>query len=249
MDFNHTHYVPCLRWKQGEYQAVWRLPNTTKRMLTPLIEIPGPGWDFEEKKEKKTVDELLSDFAQKKIYKKWGSSSCFVDLGLIPPDKRMDNDVHPVRFIFDELRAIKCQAIPVTGLTKDTEYQQEIKAVSDEDKRGVCLRITIEQVVKSSLKTRIDSLLSTLEIKPAGCDFILDLGAPNFVPLDGLVKIMKNIAAELPYLNSWRTFTFLGTSFPESMGGVRKGGEIVPRYEWQLYKKLIASFRETGLRL
>ncbi len=250
MNFDHRQYVPCLRWKQGEYQAVWRLPETIKHMFTPLIEIPELGWDFEEKKEKKTVNHLLTDFALKKIYKKWGSSPCFVDLNLIPPDERMKNGVHPVRFIFDKLRWLGCQAIPVTGLLRDGEYLREIKAAWAKDKNGVCLRITIEQSAKSTFKTELDSLLLTLEIQSINCDFILDLGSPNnFLPLDGFSKSIKTILERLPYLNDWRTLTLLGTSFPETMSSIKKGEEIVPRYEWKLYKMLVANLRKSGIRL
>jgi len=250
MNFDHRHYVPCLRWKQGEYQAVLRLPDTIKNAFTPLMEIPELGWDFKEEKEKKTIDELLTDFALKKIYKKWGSSPCFVDLNLIPSSQRMKNGVHPVRFIFDELRWLGCQSIPVTGLFRDGEYQQEIKAALAKDKNGVCLRITIEQAAKSTFKTELDSLLSTLEVQSINCDFILDLGSPNnFLPLNGFSKIIQTIIERLPHLNVWRTLMLLGTSFPETMGSIKKGEEIVPRYEWQLYKILIADFRKDGIRL
>ena len=249
MNFDHHHYVPCLRWKLGEYQAVWRLPTDIKRVFTPLIEIPELGWDFEEKKEKKTIDQLLTDFARKKIYKKWGSSPCFVDLSLIPPAERMKNGIHPVRFIFDEFRWLGCQAIPVTGLFRDGAYQREIRAALAKDKNGVCLRIMIEQAAKSSFKSEISALLSTLRKQPADCDFTLDLGAPNFVPSDGFAKAIQAIITTLPYLNNWRTFTILGTSFPETMAVIKKGGEIVPRYEWQLYKILVFGFKKAGLRL
>jgi len=249
MNFDHRHYVPCLRWKQGEYQAISRLPGTTKRMFTPLIEIPKLGWDFEEKKVKKTIDELLSDFALKKVYKKWGYSPCFVDLNLITPSERMENGIHPVHFIFNELRAIKCPAIPVTGLLRDREYQQEIKTAWAKDKNGICLRITIEQAAKNTFKTEINSLLSTLGNRPADCDFILDLGTPNFVPFEGFSKAIQAIVSVFPYLDNWRTFTVLGTSFPETMAVIRKGGEIVPRHEWQLYKILITNFVKAGIRL
>ena len=249
MNFDHRHYIPCLRWKQGEYQAVCRLPTTTKRAFTPLIEVPELGWDFEEKKEKKTIDELLSDFTLKKVYKKWGSSPCFVDFNHIPPAERMVNGDHPISFVFNELRAINCIAVPVTGLARDLEYQQEIKSIQSKDKSGICLRITIEQAAKSTFKTEIDSLLSTLVIKPSDSDFILDLDAPNFVPLDGFKMVIQAIVSKLPYLNDWRTFTLLGTSFPETMGGIKEGVEIVPRHEWQLYKMLVNDLRKAKLRL
>lgn len=248
MSFNHTHYVPCLRWKQGEYQAISRLPHPTKRTFTPLIEVPEIGWDFENETEAKTIDEHLAPFA-KRIYEKWGVSPCLVDLSLIKSVRRMATGIHPVRFIFDGLRAKRCQAIPVTSFLGDTEYQREIKAASVKDKKGICLRITIEQAAKSTLKNEIDSLLSTLGINSNDCDIVLDLGAPNFVPPDGFSSAIQAILSKLPYLNDWRTFTLLGTSFPESMAVIKKGGEIVPRYEWKLYKMLVVGLKKAGVRL
>ena len=249
MNFDHSHYVPCLRWKQGEYLAVFQLPPTTRRMFTPLIEIPELGWDFEEKKEKKTIDELLSDFALKKVYKKWGRSSCFVDLKLIGLSVRMENGIHPLKYVFDDLRKEGCSAIPVTGLDRDKAYQQEIKRILTKNNSGVCLRISIEEAAKNSFRKEINSLLSALDIKANNCDLIIDLGSPSFIPLEGFSMAIQRVVSKLPYLNDWRTFTILGTSFPKTMGGIRKGGEIVPRDEWKLYKILVAGFRKTGLRL
>jgi hypothetical protein len=222
-------------------------------MLMPLIEVPEfgrpeHGWDHETVSKTKTIDKHLALFA-KRVYKKWDDSPCFVDLRLILPAQRMKNGVHPISFIFKELRGLLgCQAIPVTGLSRDNVYQQEIKAASA--KNGLCLRITIEQAEKGTIKNDIDSLLSVLKTKTEDSDIILDLGAPiNFVPLDDFTMAVQGIVSKLPYLNNWRTFTLLGTSFPETMSTIKEGIEIVPRYEWQLYKKLIAGFRKTGLRL
>jgi len=246
MNFDHHHYVPCLRWKQGEYQAVSRLP--IKSLFTPLIEIPGIGYDFENKTKVKTIDEHLAPFA-KRVHEKWGRQPCFVDLNLIGSDERMATGVHPVRFVFDRLRERMCSAISVTGLDRNNVYQQEIQNVVTQDKSGICLRMKIEQAAKGSFKNDLDSLLSKLKVGPESCDLIIDLGAPNFIPLEGFSKAIQTIVSPFPYLDDWRTFTLLGTSFPESMGSVKKGGEIVHRYEWKLYKMLVAVFKKTGLRL
>lgn len=248
MNFSNFHYIPCLRWKQGEYQAVLRLPNTIKKMFTPLIEVPEMGWDFEERKNAKTIDEHLLPFA-KRVHAKWGESFCFVDMKHIPSTEKMATGIHPISFVFNNLRDIKCSAVPVIGFDRDTIYQQEIKTILDKDKRGVCLRITVEHAAKSSLKNDLDSLISILSTKSSDCDFILDLGSPNFIPLDGFVKVIQIIISKLPYLNEWRTFSILGTSFPETMGSLKEGTEIVPRYEWQLYKKLITNLMDAKLRL
>ena len=45
--FGHQHYVPVLKWKLGEYQALHRLASDIKDRMTPLIEIPDIGYDFD----------------------------------------------------------------------------------------------------------------------------------------------------------------------------------------------------------
>ncbi len=248
MSFDHTHYVPCLLWKQGEYQALSRLPIKIKRFFTPLVEIPEIGYDFENETKVRMIDEHLTPFA-KRVHEKWGRQPCFVDLNRIGSNERMATGVHPVRFVFDRLRERMCPAISVTGLDRNSVYQQEIKNVATEDKSGICLRIKIEQAAKVSFKDDIDSLLSRIKVGPENCDLIIDLGAPNFVPLDGFSKVVQAIISKLPYLKNWRTFTLLGTSFPETMAVIKKGGEIIPRYEWKLYKMLVLDFKKAGLRL
>jgi len=248
MKFDHRHYVPCLRWKQGEYLAVFQLPPTTRRMFTPLIEVPEIGYDFEKGTRSKTIDQHLAPFT-KRVLQKWGRQLCFVDLHLIEHSERMGTGIHPVCFVFDGLRQRMCSAIPVTGLDRDDAHQREIRKVVNKSKSGICLRIKIEQAAKGSFKNDLDSLLSRLKIKSESCDLIIDLGAPSFIPLEGFSMAIQRIVSKLPYLNDWRTFTVLSTSFPATMAGIKKGGEVVTRHEWQLYKMLVADLRKAKLRL
>jgi len=248
MQFDHRHYVPCLRWKQGEYQAVSRLPIMVKENFTPLIEAPEIGWDHENSRQAKTIDEHLAPFA-KRIYRKWGQQACFVDLGILAPFTGMESGVHPLRFVFDQLRTMECEAIPVTEPGRDKAFQREVKRTLDKDRFGVCLRIPIEQAAKDLLRAEVDSLLSALGARPQNCDLVLDLDAPNFVPLDGFSRAILAVVTRLPHLREWRTFAVLGTSFPETVAGIRKGGERIQRYEWQLYKLLATCFNDAGIRL
>lgn len=248
MKFDHRHYVPCLRWKMGEYQAVYRLSDTKKRMFTPLIEVPEIGWDFEKGRESKSIDVHLEPQA-KRIRSKWGDSPCFVDLRLVEYHQKTAAGIHPVRFVFDGLHDMECSPIPVTGIDKDSEYQQAIGDVVTQHKSGVCLRIGIEQAAKGSLKSEIDSLLSKLKVKPKICHLIIDLGAPNFIPLEGFSKAIQAIVSRFPYLDDWLTFALLGSSFPETMASIRKGGQTILRDEWQLYVLLVANFQNAGLRV
>ncbi|MBM4026730.1 MAG: hypothetical protein FJ280_15200 [Planctomycetes bacterium] len=248
MRFSHLHYVPCLQWKQGEYQALWQLSPKTRGVLTPLIEVPGVGYDFENARKAKTIDEHLAPFA-KRVHEKWGRLPCFVDLNLISPNERLTRGVHPVRFVFEQLQERQCPAVPVTGIDRDDAYQQEIRSIVTRKESGICLRIGIEQAARGSFKRELDSLVSRLDVTRETCDMIMDLRAPNFIPLGGFAKAIQSLVTSFPHLHDWRSFTLLGTSFPKTMTGIRKGGEVVPRHEWMLYKTLIAGFKGTELRL
>ena len=57
------HYVPLLRWRMGEYQALEKLGDAQKAATVPLLEILPPDYDFELRKPKKDIDEHLNSLA------------------------------------------------------------------------------------------------------------------------------------------------------------------------------------------
>ena len=245
--FDHRHYVPCLRWKQGEYKAVSLLTSATSDLITPLIEVPEKGYDFETKSDKKTIDEHLALFP-KRVATNWKKRACFVDLSLIAAAERMKQGVHPVTHVFGELDAYGCQAIPVTALSRDANYHRAVMQSSARKKRGLAVRITIEEAARPNLRAVLQALLGT-EYKPENCDLIVDLRAPTYVPLAGFAKVLTAIITRLPDLGRWRTFTLVGTSFPPHMGEIKTQLELVPRNEWMLYKILTGALAKAGIRL
>jgi len=236
--FDHRHYVPCVRWKQGEYQALLRLTLQAKDSMTPLIQIPEIGWDFESQEEAKTIDEHLKKFG-KRFSEKWSFRWAFIDLKLIHSDERMNDGRHPIQFVFDEVRKHEGWGIPVTGVTRDDAYQQAVAQIISQDRTSVCIRATIEQVSSSGFDASVDALLTKLSVQPEECHLVLDLEAPNFEPVDGFTKMLQSLITKLPHLEKWRSFTICGTSFPETMGQLKVGVQIIKRYELLVYQMLI----------
>ena len=248
MGFNHKHYVPCLRWKQGEYQAILRLFDNTKAFITPLIEVPEIGYDFETQKANKTIDDHLEPFV-KRVMKKWGTKPCFVDISLVNPNERLSGDRHPLKFIFDELRDNKCRAIPVTSLNRDKAFRTVIKRITSTDNHGLSIRLNIEEATKPELNKSIDTILRSNDLKANQCDLVLDLGAPNFEPVDSFAKLCVVIIKRIPKIDQWRSFIICGTSFPKSMGSIKRGTTIKHRFEWLLYKSIVKILSTDNVRL
>ena len=236
--FDHNHYVPCLRWKQGEYQALQQLSPKAKAKLTPLVEVAEMNFDFETRKAPKSVDEHLEDVADR-FEKKWGAKRIFVDLKHLSAFDRMKDGTHPLTFVFTGLRAKGVPAIPVSCLVRHTDYQNAVRRVIGLDRRGVCLRLTLLQIHDRDFLGHLEKLLQYFGVSKAEVDLILDLEAPSFDPLSGFVGMVKSTIARIPRLDAWRTFTLLGTSFPKSMGTMNRGTQSVQRKEWLCYKELL----------
>jgi len=236
--FDHKHYVPCLRWKQGEYQALLRLTDEVKAQITPLIEIAEIGWDFEEQADAKTVDDHLETLA-KRLATKWGGRSAFVDLHLIAK-QRMNDGSHPLKFVFDGFRSFGVHVVPVTSLERDEPYQGAVDEILQLDQRGLCVRLSLQDAAGANVLQRLNAMINRLRVQPGQVDFILDLGAPSFDPIEGFIKMSLAVISRLPNPSQWRTYTVCGTSFPRTMGEIERGVEVVPRKEWIFYRALLA---------
>lgn len=250
------YYIPCLRWKQGEYQALLRISAETKDSILPIIEVaeffinnPGNSFDFEEGKPPKTIDKHLLEFA-KRVKSKWGANECFVDLRHIEAPCRLADGQHPVSYIFNGLRLQGVKAIPVIGFEQDSQYRASVCSVIKIDNRGLCLRVSLQSASRFDFGEMVNTLLGNLEIGPDQCDFILDMGAPdNFEPLDVFAGIIESIIKYIPNLNIWRSFGLIGTSMPTTVGKFPNGITFLQRCEWQLYKRLIFRLEALGIRV
>lgn len=253
MNSDSLHYVPCLKWKMGEYHAVLKLSDFAKKTITPLIEVPGLEWDFEEKVNKKSIEEVLPSFI-KRVCCNWGGG-CFIDIQRnLKHFDVMTSGIYPEAFVFDELRKKKYPAVLVIGLEAEKSkfsrgHIAALKAIIAKGGLGVCFRVSIEQIIKPSFKSDLNDVMSALSVQAKDCDFIFDLEAPNFDPIAGFATVIANLISLIPSLNDWRTFVILGSSFPKTMKGIGPGMTSVPRYEWQAYKKLIETLAIKSLRL
>ena len=248
MKFNPQLYIPCLLWKQGEYQALSKLSSIAQDSIIPLIEVAEIGFDFQSGTCCKTIDEHLYHFA-KRVRDKWGKKECLVDIRHIGSSKLMANGQHPGTFVFDDLRSKGVLATPVIGIILDPQFQFAINQVISIDGRGLCLRVNIEEVAKVSFDNLMQNLIKSYGLAIEQCDLIIDLRAPNFEPLDGFAGLLTNIIRNLPNLDLWRSIGIIGTSFPPSLGGLKPGISIIPRNEWLLYKLLEANLKGHGIRV
>jgi hypothetical protein len=238
--FDHKHYVPILKGKDGEYGALKELPTVVKSRLTPLIETPPIPWDFVNEVPAKTIDSHLEKVCEK-IGGCWDTTRpLFLDLLWIPESERMSDSRHPVTFVFEDCRSKGLRLIPVTGLRRATTYQDAVKDVIATDKLGVCVRLENEDFVGlSKLSAKLADLLKDLGARPQDTDLILDFKEVPASQTSAIVIAAQSILATLPNINEWRTLTLAATGFPSSLGGITAASfGTISRSEWIIWTTL-----------
>ena len=235
-----NYYVPLLRWRMGEYQALEKLNDFCKGRTVPLIEVLPPDYDFELRKPKKHVDEQLKSFA-KQIEKRWHGRPALIDAVQIPAATRMGDGRHPLTYLFDEARAVGIMHVPVTALDRDAAYQQSVSAINAKDRRGAGLRCTLGEVLDPDFDNNAQTLLGSIGVELGGVDILLDLQCPAFDPQDSLVATLTFALSSSATLGLARTVTLVATSFPGSLANLQQPLEFLPRREWMLYKALVSA--------
>ena len=234
--FNHNHYVPTIKWKLGEYQALYHLSNNTKSKITPLIELPPIGYDFENAKNSKSAHDHLKDFG-KRLEAKWGKRQCFVDLKYISDDEERDLGMTPMDFCINQTLSFSEKVIPVYSLESSDKVLASVAKIGKINDRGAALRISSETYNPKTITDEINSKLDFLKIGYANTDLILDLGDKIIPPIDIYKQIVIGIISTLPNINKWRSFTIIGTSYPSTLQSIGNMATIL-RKEWELYKLL-----------
>jgi hypothetical protein len=242
-------YIPCLRWKQGEYQAISRLSSTARSSIMPIIEIPEQGYDFEEKQTTKTLDEHLLLFTHR-VKKKWGTNGeCYLDMHHVPLSQSLGDGRRPADLVFDNLKANNIRFVPVSRLHEDSFYESALYNFVKRENCGFCLRVNLDEFGEDDFETKAADFLHSFGLTFSECDMILDLGAINFDPIAVFSSLLTDMMKSKSRLHQWITFGIIGTSFPQTLAGNPQGISYLPRNEWVLYKLLFTSLQNEGVRI
>ncbi len=240
MILNKDMYVPALSWRQGEYQALWRLDTQVQDKVIPLICIPEVEFDFAEKKIKKTVDEHVKPFIRR-FNAKWKNRPAWVALHDNIAVGRMDDGSHVFDYIFDGLRSYHAHIVPAVSLTSDSDTVAAAARAISRDKYGVAIRLRLENLMTGKPINKVKKMTNNLSLSFEEVDLIIDLRSPSFKPYQAFTKALFVALNRLGDLSSFRNLVIASTAIPESFGKIARGIDKIPRDDWLFYKALIAS--------
>ena len=221
--FGYKHYVPILKGKEGEFRALACLTPSVKHNITPFIDIPRRDLDWKTRQPKDPIEVYLEKKA-KKIHKAWGTmEEIFVDVFDLDLDLRTPGGTHFVMFLFSQLRNYDVQAIPVIGLdrSEDTDYADSVRNTAFTDKRGICIRLLLEDMeMPSDTYSDVDELIRTLHQSKKSVHLMMDFRNISEKDLYDIADVATGFLANLPDTTAWKSITLASSGFPEHLGGI-----------------------------
>ena len=238
MTIGREKYVPVLKWRQGEYQALLRLDDVVKDKLVPLIVIPPVEWDFEEQKLKKNAEEHIEPFARR-LKVKWHKRPALIDVHDRLADETDGAGERVIEKVFSKLRSNKEVSYPVVRLSRGKEFRRSIADIHAQDRMGIGFRVELNELAKSGFNDDASALLSEISVEPASVDLVIDIGGPkSFQPYADFANAIAGLVSTISDLDSYRSFVIAGSSYPAVTWMKRPGG-YASREEWALYKQLV----------
>ncbi len=232
-------YVPILRSKEGEMYALRNLKPREKEKVAPLVEITPnvflPARSGKYKGCEPIPSEVLFQQA-KKLYGSWHYGIFFLDLSLIDGTVSFPGKRHPLDLIAKNLRDWKLRMIPVTGLTRSGAYQEAASRAVKTDGRGICIRVTPDEILSRTFHKSLAVLRQTLQVGEADTDLLVD-----YATFQDDSPQLEALLARVPQLRRWRSLIVASGAFPKDLQEFRPGIHKIPRNDWLRWRREIAS--------
>lgn len=238
-------YLPILKSKLGEFNALSKLDVKTRRHLMPLFEIVPLEYDQGLRTKPRTLAEHLTLFCNR-YEKKWGSSNSFIDTHLI---EKIDLPNHstPLDYIFGLLHEKNLSPIPVIGIASPSFQKRSIdliKLMYGLDEIGI--RISPSDITSPNFENDLAVIMDELGFSPEASHLIFDLKDSDFSMIEDLSDSIIDILEMFPHLATWKSFTICGTSFPPSQA-IKPGVAAIPRNEWGFYRMLLEKLKDKSM--
>jgi hypothetical protein len=202
-------------------------------------------YDFEEKRPKKTVQEHIETFP-KRFLSKWGKRKALIDIHNSLEAATMVDGATVIDFIFAKIRESDCTAIPVIKFSRAEDFLKSVKQIVSEDENGVCVRITLPELMSIELNAKMQALVHYLGLSYSQVDLVIDLERPeSFEPYPAFSKALVNAIKKISDLKQFRSLTLAATSL--QLSAIKRPGGELTRHEWKLYQQLVTDLGDVRI--
>jgi hypothetical protein len=235
--FTSKHYVPILKWKRAEQNALKVLDEKYRKHITPLLQFVMPRGKPGDQRENIVLkfEEQLPEIAEK-VIEVWGKTPTFIDVSLL---YTIPLKVKALIVITQGGHDLGGFFIPTVHLNDEQSIKETAYSLAKKNKCGLCLRLICPDFVDlNKLNQDIANFLSAGKLEEKDVDLIVDIKETENNG-DKCSKYLK-MTQDLPNLAKWRTFSFASGSFPEDLSAYRLDEKnLILRVDWMSWKENI----------
>lgn len=245
MPLQSHEYVPALRWRQAEYQALHLLSDAVKNSIVPLITIPPIEFDFETGTHRKTLHQHVEPFPAR-YRKKWTTRAAWITVDKTLLSGHMDTGEHILTFVFNGVRGTL--AIPALPLEASVHAKAAVKKAIATDHHGLGVIVRLEDLMGGNARSLVGALMSEMGVVMPEVDILLDMDGPNYEPYQDFGKAFFFALDHFGSMSMFRNFVLVGTGMPDSLAHVPMGTAEIVRHDWKFYQMLMQQIPPTMRR-
>lgn len=226
-------YVPILKGKRGEFDALRDLQLLTRSRVYPLVEIlPSP--------EEQDVYNDISK-AMEALATRWSDQATMLDLGYF--DLEPVDGLTPLGVAMDAAVGMLSHPVPVFRLADPAPVRADVARVVKRDGHGMAIRLVSEdlELFPDELSSELASAMNDVEVGFDEVDLLFDLGpVSGDVAVLGGSRLVTSLLRELEGLTRYRSVTVASGAFPIDLSNVTAWtlGEH-PRDDAALYNRVL----------
>lgn len=229
MVLSASDYVPILRCKDAELQALKSLFPKDRQRTMPFIELIPKSFEAPTQGSKAGIvpdpSEVLLE-QSKKLLIACQNDEFYVDLLHVDSLPRISGS-HVMTELARLSRDLRLAPIPVTGLKRSSEYQAAVSEMIKNDERGLCIRVAAAEVDGPTFARKLATLVKKLKARIPNTDLLVDYGI-----FDGQGSSLRELLAKLPDLNKWRSLIVASGAFPKDLQQLEPGMRRLSRRDW-----------------
>jgi hypothetical protein len=252
-------YVPILKAKQGEFDAISHLSERTKQQIIPLFDI-----HQQDEKKANSVESSLCKVASS-IVKVMKGKPIFIDLSQWAPNAQTEGGEHVIPYLRNQLerRGVIVNPVVRYDFWHDPAYVDAMKSLHLEKGCNYCVRLNMDNSTIEDVKAdpdyvaeRLNNIVEQLEINPHDIYLLIDFGdiSSSRRSIEDIAKQIISLAQNIGFSQ----FMLAGASLPTSINhAVREQDSegLVPREEMKTWQALLSenpmlniTFADYGVR-
>lgn len=226
-------YVPILKGRQGEFDALRDVQESTRQAMVPLIEVVP-------RSEDPTIDEVnrACTNTAEQLADGYTGHPLMLDAGLFDLSVEHTGQT-AVGVLAAWARSVGLDAQPVVRLSDPSAAHRDAGRAHQADGRGLTIRLTGDDIDEDAedVDAALEALLQAASAGRQDVDLLLDLGAiEGDIAVRGGASLVRALLRGLDRVEAWRSVTVAAGAFPVDLSQFTADtvGER-PRYDAQLF--------------